>query len=324
MHANARLTPRGRLLLCERIVGGVPVAHVAEQMGVSRSTAYRWWRRFQAEGPPGLVDRSSRPVRSPRRTDPQREAQVVELRRGRRWGPLRIGLELGMPASTVWRVLCRYRMNRLVALDRTSGRPVRRYEMARPGQLIHIDIKKLGKIPDGGGWAKLGPHKGKANSDRYRFADGTPRRYRRVGYTYLHVAIDDHSRVAYVEALPNEQAVTAIGFLHRAIGWFASQGVTVEAVMTDNGAAYISHLWADTLETVGIRHIRTRPYRPQTNGKAERFNRTLKEEWAYAQTYTSEHQRTESLDKWIHQYNHDRNHTAIGGPPIHRVTNLPG
>lgn len=322
MHANSRLTPRGRLLLCERIAAGVPVAHVAEQMGLSRSTAYRWWRRYQVEGVAGLVDRSSRPLRSPRRTSPELEAQVVSLRRDRRWGPLRIGMQLGMPASTVWRVLCRYRMNRLERLDRTSGRPIRRYEKQRPGQLIHVDVKKLGKIPAGGGWRKLGPKDGKANSERYRFTDGTPRKYRRVGYTYLHVAIDDHSRVAYVEALPNERAVTAVGFLHRAVDWFAAHGVTVETVMTDNGAAYVSNLWADTLQSVGIRHLRTPPYRPQANGKAERFNRTLKEEWAYATTYTSEQQRTNALDKWLHHYNHERLHTATGGPPIHRVTNL--
>ncbi len=243
--------------------------------------------------------------RLPRRTPPEVEARVVALRHDRRWGPLRIGMELGMPASTGAGGCCAaIGSTGLEVLDRTSGPAIRRYEMDRPGQLLHIDVKKLGKIPPGGGWRKLGPKDGKANSERYRFRDGTARKYRRVGYTYVHVAIDDHSRVAYVEALPNEQAVTAVGFLHRAVDWFRASGVTIEAVMTDNGSAYVSNLWADTIQSVGIRHLRTPPYRPQANGKAERFNRTLKEEWAYAHTYTSEQQRTTALDKWTHYYNH--------------------
>ena len=308
MHANARLTPEGRRILVERIASGRPAAHVAAEMGVSRTTAYRWWDRYRAEGVAGLVDRSSRPHSSPTRTSAELEARVVELRQARKLGPARIGLILGMPASTVYRVLVRRGLNRLAWMDRPTGKVIRRYEKDRPGELLHVDIKKLGRIPDGGGW---------------RFDPTRLGISRRVGYGYVHAAVDDHSRLAYAEVLSDEKGTTAAAFCHRAAAWFADHGITIEAVMTDNGACYISNVFADTLTTNNIRHHRIPPRQPQINGKVERFNRTLLDEWAYIRPYTSEHQRTAALDTWLHTYNHHRHHTTIGGPPISRVTNVP-
>jgi hypothetical protein len=237
---------------------------------------------------------------------------VVELRRSRKLGPARIGMILGMPASTVHRVLVRYGMNRLRWMDRPTGQVIRRYQKDRPGELIHVDIKKLGRIPQGGGWRARGRGPGVARGSG------------RAGYGYIHAAIDDHSRLAYAEVLNDEKGATATGFLQRATSWFTEHGITVEAVMTDNGACYRSHLWADTLAANGIQHLRTRPHRPQTNGKIERWFRTLADECAYARIYHSEHQRTTALADWIHTYNHHRNHTAIGGPPISRIHNPAG
>lgn len=312
MHANAPLTPSGRRILCQRIEAGRPVAHVATEMGISRTTAYRWWNRWLADGEAGLIDRRSRPHRSPRRLAVRTERRIIGLRANRRLGPAQIGGRLGLNPSTVWRVLVRYGISRLRDLDPPTGRQIRRYEKDRPGELLHVDVKKLGRIPDGGGWRV----RGRANVSRPKS--------RRVGYAFIHAAVDDHSRVAYTEIHSDEKATTAVGFLHRAVEWYAQRGVTVEAVMTDNGPAYLSHLWADTLDSVGINHIRTQPYRPQTNGKVERFNRTLATEWAYAHTWHSDQQRTNALTSWIHQYNHHRTHTATGNkPPITRVTNLP-
>lgn len=311
MHANARLTPAGRLILVRRIAAGRPIAHVAAEMGVSRTTASRWWRRWLTEGEPGLQDRSSRPHRSPRRTPRTVERRVEDLRRREKLGPGRIAFRLGMAASTVYRILCRLGLRQLRWLDRPTGEVIRRYEHERPGDLVHMDIKKLGRIPHGGGWRAHG-----------RGKDGHGG-HSRVGYAFIHSVVDDCSRLAYSEVLPDERATTTVGFWQRALAWFAERGVMVRSVLTDNGSAYRSGNFARACSAASIRHRFTRPYRPQTNGKVERFNRTLLEEWAYVRMYRSELQRTRALDSWLHRYNHHRGHTALDGlPPVSRI-NLP-
>lgn len=313
MHRNAPLTPEGRLRLCQRIEAGWPVAHAAETMGISRDRAYVWWRRYQAEGVPGLQDRSSRPHRSPARTRPSRERRIVGLRTKRGLGPARIAGIVHLPASTVHRVLVRRGLNRLDHLDRASREPIRRMEMSRPGELVHIDIKKLGRIPRGGGWRAYGRAARPADRQRRNAA---------IGYAFVHSAVDAYSRVAYSEVLSDEQGATAAEFWSRAAAFFDALGIAVDRVITDNGACYRS---GDFNAALGPAvHTFTRPYRPQTNGKAERFNRTLLAEWAYARTWNSEGQRVRALARWLHIYNHHRHHTAIGGPPIHRVSNLAG
>ncbi len=310
MHSNAKLTPAGRRILVERIAGGRPAAHVAAEMGVARQTAYKWWRRWLAEGDAGLQDRSSRPRRSPTRVAPRLERRVERLRRREQLGPARIAWRLGMAPSTVYRVLRRLGLHRLAWLDRPTGSVIRRYEHPHPGDLVHMDIKKLGRIPEGGGWRARG--RGQAGVRQ------------RVGYAYVHSAVDDHSRVAYSEVLSDERAVTVIAFWRRALAWFAQRGITVHAVLTDNGSAYRSAAFGRACLAAAVRHRRTRPYRPQTNGKVERFNRTLLDEWAYVRVYRSDAARTAALARWLHLYNHHRRHTALGGhPPMSRVTNLP-
>jgi len=313
MHRNAPLTPQGRLLLCQRIEAGWPVAHAAAAMGMSRDRAYVWWRRYCDEGVAGLEDRSSRPRRSPAITKPARERRVIALRRNHGLGPARIGGIVGMPASTVHRVLVRHGLNRLDHLDRVTRTPVRRIEMSRPGELVHLDVKKLGRIPKGGGWRIHG---------RATVSGKHSNKARKIGYAYVHSAVDGYSRLAYSEVLANEQAVTAIAFWHRAEAFFADHGITIERVLTDNGSCYRSRVFNDALGD--ITHTFTRPFRPATNGKVERFNRTLLVEWAYARPWTSDGQRTRGLTTWLHRYNHHRHHTAIGGPPVHRVSNLAG
>ena len=313
MHRNARLTPTGRLLLCQRIEAGWPVAHAAAAMGISRDRAYVWWRRYQEEGLLGLEDRSSRPRRSPNRTRPAVERRIVTLRRNKGLGPSRIAGIVKRPASTVHRVLARHGLNRLDHLDRATRAPIRRIEMTRPGELVHIDIKKLGRIPRGGGWRVHG------RAARYR---SQAAKRARIGYAFVHSAVDGYSRLAYSEVLPDEQAATAIGFWFRARDFFATHGIEIERVLTDNGSCYRSKDFATALGDVT--HTFTQPYRPATNGKVERYNRTLLAEWAYMRPWSSDGQRTRALARWLHIYNHHRHHTAIGGPPVSRVSNLAG
>ncbi|WP_030777348.1 IS481 family transposase [Streptomyces sp. NRRL F-2664] len=322
-HRNARLTVHGRRILVERVLSGRPVAHVAAEMGISRPTAHKWVRRWRAEGEAGLHDRPSRPHTTPHRTHAAVEAQVCRLRTGRKLGPARIGPILGLPTSTVHRILARHGLNRLAWLDRPTGRVIRRYERARPGELVHVDIKKLGNIPDGGGWRTVGRTAG----DRNRQATTDQRKNSTpvIGYSYIHSAVDDHSRLAYSEVLADERKETAVGFWARANAFFAAHGIGVERVLTDNGSCYKSKLFTQALATAGITHKKTRPYRPQTNGKVERFNRTLLEEWAYLRPYTSNDERTAALADFLHTYNHHRCHTALDGhPPISRINNTAG
>lgn len=265
-----------------------------------------------------MVDRSSRPHRSPHRTARRTERRIIGLRVTRRWGPHRIAYHLGLPRSTVQAVLGRYRMPLLRHLDQNTGLPVRRaaprrYEHPAPGDLVHVDIKKLGRIPDGGGHRMLGRAVGKRTKKHGR------------GYAFLHHAVDDHSRLAYSEILGDERKETAAAFWVRAHQYFADHGLVVKRVLTDNGSCYRSMLFAEALGP-DIAHKRTRAYRPQTNGKVERFNRTLNQEWAYAQTYCTDEARASTYQAWIHHYNHHRPHTGIGGKsPIERlsVRNLP-
>jgi transposase InsO family protein len=311
-HANARLTPAGRLILCQRIAAGRPAAHVAAEMGISRTCAYRWWARYRQHGQAGLIDRPSTAHHHPRRVPPAVEAEILRLRRTHNLGPARIAPRVGRPASTVHRVLVRHGLGRLAAMDRPTGQLIRRYERARPGELVHLDVKKLGRIPDGGGHRVHGRR------------PGTPRG-RGIGYDYIHSAVDDHSRLAYSEVLADEHTLTCTGFLRRAQLFYAAHGIQLERVLTDNAGGYVSGLFGAALAASGATHKRTRPYRPQTNGKVERFNRTLLNEWAYVRVYTSNQQRTAALDDWLHLYNHHRAHTALGGhPPISRVNNAAG
>jgi transposase InsO family protein len=324
VNAKPRLSPWSRLLLVQRVQAGRPAAHVAAEMGVSRVTAYKWLARYRAEGSAGLLDRSSRPHSCPTRTEPVLEAAIVALRRDRKLGPARIAGVLGLNPSTVHRVLVRHRVARLAWLDRPTGVVIRRYERARPGELVHVDVKKLGAIRAGGGWRAHG-----RESEQYLHTHRELDAGRRVGYDYVHAAIDDHTRLAYAEIHPDEKAQTCAGFLRRAASWFAAHGITrIERVMTDNAWAYRnSAAWRQALAELGAEAKFIRPYRPQTNGKAERFNRTLIEEWGYAQVYDSSTARAAALPEFLHTYNHHRAHTALGRkPPISRiaVNDLPG
>jgi transposase InsO family protein len=313
LHANARLTEWGRRELVRRLEAGTPAATVARQMNVSRDTVYKWWRRAQAD-PEGQwwLDRSSRPRRSPARTRRRLERKILSLRRNKKLGPARIAGRLELAPSTVHAVLARNQMSRLAWMDRPSGRVVRRYEHSRPGDLVHVDVKKLGKVPPGGGW-------------RVHGRAARPARHRKIGYCFVHSAVDDHSRLAYSEIHDDEQGLTAAGFWRRALTFFADHGIAVRAVLTDNGSCYRSQDWLKEVVAAGALPRRTQPYRPQTNGKVERFNRTLVEEWAYVRAYRSEAERRRRLDSWLHLYNHHRSHTALGGqPPVARVDNVPG
>ena len=328
-HANAPLTPIGRQRLASLVVDqGWPIRRAAERFQVSPATASKWARRYRAGEQ--LADRSSRPHHSPARLPRRRERRIIALRFTRQWGPHRISYHLGIPRSTVERVLARYRMPKLAHLDQATGLPVRRlrpvrYERAAPGDLVHVDIKKLGRIPNGGGWKKHGRgsaqhRRSQAASGRAARAGASPSR----GYRYLHHAVDDHSRLVYSEILGDERKHTAAGFWVRAREFFREAGFEVREVMTDNGACYRSRVFETALGD-GVQHRFTRPYRPQTNGKVERFNRTLAQEWAYAETYASEEARAATYDVWLHRYNRHRPHTGIGGrTPSDRVHNLTG
>ena len=313
-HVNAVLAPRGRLALARCVVDdGWALRRAAERFQVSPTTAARWASRYRQLGEAGMNDRSSRPHHCPHRTPTRTERRIIKVRVVRRWGPARIAFLLGLHPSTVHRVLARYGLARLRWLDRATGQVVRRYEHAAPGELVHVDIKKLGRIPDGGGHRVLGRTVGNRHNNRSR-----------PGYAYLHNAVDDHSRLAYTEILSDEKKETAAAFWARANAYFRAAGITVLRVLTDNGSCYRSTLFAQALGPA-ITHKWTRPYRPQTNGKVERFNRTMCEEWAYARPYTSEAERVAAFTAWLHSYNHHRGHTALGGAtPASRVTNLSG
>jgi transposase InsO family protein len=324
-HRNAPLSETGRLRLARCVVeDGWPLRRAAERFQVSVTTAARWAGRYRAAGSAGMADRSSRPHHSPARTPTRTERRIIKIRVLRRWGPARIGYLLGLHPSTVHRVLTRYRMARLRWLDRPTGQVIRRIESSRCGDLVHVDVKKLGKIPAGGGWRMLGRSAGRRNwradtSSGQRSKHGDPLH----GHHFLHTALDGHSRLAYSELLSDERKETAAAFWRRANMWFSERGIDVRKVLTDNGSCYRSHAFKDALE--GIEHRRTRPYRPQTNGKVERFHRTLADEWAYARLYTSDTERCQEFPIWLHTYNHHRGHTALGGqPPASRVPNLPG
>ena len=333
MHANAALTVKARLALGRLVVvGKVPVADAARRFQCSWQTADRWSSRFRELYDLGIevtrehtANRSSRPRRQPTRTPDPLLRKIVHIRWKRRLGPVGIASVLGVPASTVHAVLKRCGISRLSQVDRATGEPVRRYEHERPGDMLHMDVKKLGNIPDGGGWRYVGKQQG----DRNRAA--TPGKKRSVhgdnkmGHAHVHTVVDDHSRVAYAEIHDDETALTAAGVLRRAVIWFAARGVVVEQVLTDNGSCYRSKLWRRQCADLDIKHRRTRPYRPQTNGKVERFHRTMTAGWAFRRLYLSESARRKALPAWLHEYNHHRLHTAIGkATPISRLSNLPG
>lgn len=315
-HANARLNVFGRRLLVERVAAGHRPGEVAKQLGVSRATVYKWLRRFGSEGLSGLVDRSSRPHRSPRRVPAGQVARIVALRDTEQVGARELATLLGVPASTIGAVLRRARVPHLAQIDRISGEAIRgrrhsqiRYEHDRPGSLLHVDVKKLGKVPPGGGWRVHG------RSEAVRG--------RGLGWDYVHVAVDDHSRIAYAEVLPDERATTCAGFLHRACHWLHQQhGVTVRRVLTDNAKAYrVGGDWAAVCAALQIKRRFIKPGCPWTNGKAERFNRTLQNRWAYRQPWTSNNQRTAALDEFLTFYNTVRRHDSLGGnTPISRLT----
>lgn len=314
IHRNARLTFRARRELVEAMISGFEVSEIAAQFNTSRQTVYKWWHRWQTEGDAGLADRSSRPRSCPHQTPPTLERQIVRLRQTHKLGPARIGGIVGMHSSTVHRVLRRRGLNRLAWLHRPTGRVVRRIHTSRPGELVHIDAKRLGRIPDGGGWRAHG-----------RSTEMRQRQVRSGGWDHVHSAVDAFSRIAYSEILPAEDGPCCTGFLGRAHDWFAMHGVTIERVLTDNGKGYTSNAWRDLCADLDLTHTKTRFYTPQTNGKVERFNRTLADEWAYVRVYRSNSAREHALDRWLHLYNHHRAHTALAGdPPMSRINNLPG
>lgn len=308
IHENARTTPRSRMLIVERLEAGSTVAAVASAFGVDGRTVRKWRDRFRVEGAAGLGDRSSRPHSCPFRLDAAAETEIAVLRRQRLSGPA-IARRLGRPVSTVGKALRRIGLGRLKALDPAVA--VVRYEREQPGELIHIDSKKLGRI-DGIGHRITGDRRGQ--SSRRGRGEG-------LGWEALHVAIDDASRLAYTEILPDEKKTSATAFLERALGFFERHGIKVERVMTDNGSSFRSHRYAKALRRLKIKHLRTRPYTPRTNGKAERFVQTSLREWAYARAYSTSEERAAELPIWLHRYNWHRPHGSIASkPPISRLS----
>jgi transposase InsO family protein len=319
LHANAALSFRQRERMVLRVVEhGWAIAKAAEAAEVSARTCSKWVGRYRAEGMAGLTDRSSAPKRVANRTDERTVAVIAALRRLRFTGP-EISELLDRPLSTVCAVLKRLGMGKL---GRLGLEPAQRYERARPGELIHIDVKKLGRIQGGAGkriWGRHTHYNGQRTD-----AEGRVRNI--VGWECVHIAIDDATRLAYAEVLADEKATTAIGFLHRALAFYERHGIEVERVLTDNGSPYRSTIHAIACRTLGVRHLRTRPHRPQTNGKAERFIRTMLGGWAYSgAVYATSHERTQALDGWLWHYNHRRRHQALGRQtPITRLNNLLG
>ena len=318
-HRNARLTVHGRQLLVDRVRAGSPVSHVAKAMGVSRQCAHRWVNRYAEAGAAGLADRSSRPHSCPTRTPADVERKILTVRSAERRGQDWIGPELGVPARTVSRVLRRHDVAYLRNLDPLTGEVIRasktttlRYERDTPGELLHMDVKKLGRIPDGGGWKAHGRHMGSTGAKKRA----------RIGFDYIHSVVDDHTRLAYSEIHPDEQGATVTAFFERALAWFAEHNVTVREVMTDNHWSYTRSIsFKGLLKDRKIKHRRIRPHCPWQNGKVERFNRTLQTEWAYRHVFETNQDRTDALAPWLENYNTQRRHSALGGqPPISRLS----
>jgi transposase InsO family protein len=315
-HPNPPLTMRGKLILSHRVVVDKrPVAHVAKELGISRQCAHRWVRRYREHGAAGLAERSSRPRSTPTKTSPQRESEVLQARRALKAGPLRIAAATAVPARTVARILARHHVPPLAWCDPLTGELIRasratanRYERDKPGELVHIDVKKLGRIPDGGGWRAHG------RSEAVRG--------RGIGFDYVHVVIDDHSRLAYAEIHADERGATAAGVLLRAAAFFSRCGISrIERVISDNAFAYRnSTAFKDAVTQLGAAQRFIKPHCPWTNGKVERLNRTLATEWAYRQIFTSNQARTDALAPWLNHYNTERIHTGIGATPISRVS----
>lgn len=305
LHNNARSCPASRALLVHRILGGMSVTRAAEAAGVSRRTALKWKRRFREAGEAALVDRSSRPHRMPRQTHPDRVEEVLRLRRRRHTGP-QIAFRVGLSSATVARILTRRGLSRLKSLE--PKEPVVRYQRDHPGELIHVDIKKLGRI------GRIG----------HRIHGDYSIKTRGIGWEFVHVAIDDASRLSYAEVLPNERSPSSSAFLKRSVAWFQSRGIQVQSVMSDNGSCYRSHKFEATCQKLKLRHLKTRPYRPQTNGKAERFIQTLLREWAYKKPYSTSSQRTDRLPRYLNHYNLRRPHAALNQrTPAQRLREQP-
>lgn len=310
IHSNAKLTPQGRQLLIDRVSRGMSVALACKSMGVSTTTGYKWLRRAR-DGEP-LTDHSSRPHTMPRKTSPKVEEEVIKARIEKHLSPLNLERETGVPARTCARIVKRNECPKLADIDRVTGELIQhgpvtneRYEKDEPGEMIHMDVKKVAGIPDGGGWRATGVRNRESG---------------RPAKSCLHVALDDNSRFAYVEQLLDEKKETVTGFTLRAISYFELLGVKVQRMYTDNGPAYHSTLLNETLDAMGIKHSYTKPYHPWTNGKVERFNRTLEQEWEYARAWTSEEERKEALQEFVNYYNNERPHSALQGqPPMSRI-----